>query len=1501
MNAMKKIIKFEQNQLTYQIIQITLLFGILFWVSDSIIDYFVFGLGDSFFDSFILNISFHEWYMRSFCVLLLFVGGFLLSKYMHKYIESEIRFRSLVESTSDWIWEIDKKAHFTYSSPTVKNILGYESKEIIGKTPFEFMLANEIKPVKHFVENRQPFTALNNTKIHKNGKQVVTQASGVPFFNINGEFQGYRGITRDITEHYKAEKALVESEAKWRSLVENAPNNITELDLSGTILFTNHAMSGLTLETMLGTSLFDYILPNQQVILQQAMEKVLRTGLATSYELSLIAENGTTTWCSSRIGPITKADQIIGFIVISTDITERKQTEIAFQENEEKFRNLVESINDWFWEIDEHNIFTYSSPRSLELLGYEPNDLVGKSLLDLIYENDIANVEEILKYSAEAQEPFVEMECVVFHKQKQEIVMDMSGTPILDDQDRVCGYRGIGRDITERKLVEDEFIKAKNSLQMRNRFNHTLVHSTSESQLLAEICQLMVEIAGYCFAWVGLLDETLKKVKSVAHFGDDERKYLALINSTWVNIESGEDTITTVLRTREPVVQNICDNFKFEGEQPALVRGYVSTLIVPLFTNQKPVGTLNIYSREPKAFAPNEIRLLHNLADDLAYGIAALRDAAERKQVEKTLRKNERFLQAIFDAIQDGIRVLDRDLNVLRVNAWMEKMYASNNPLIGHKCYAINVDQESPCDWCPSIKSIETGQVCSEVVPYPTEEEPHHWREITTFPLKEDDGMVTGIIEYVKDITERKKAEIVLKEYNRNLEQELQERTAAIVENNALMYSTLEATADGILVVSNDEKILLYNARFIDLLQIPTSLLRDYDNQKVVSFISQQLTEPQPYFVKTKQMQEQPHLDYFDLLEFQDGRVFERYAKPYQLDTQIVGRVLSFRDITKRKQAEDRLRTSENKYRNILANTAQGYWLIDAESKTIEVNKSLCRMLEYTQAEMLGKMPFDFVDETNQQIFQNQLGQRQKTNQRSYEITLITKTGHLVATWFNATTLTDDANNLVASFAMVTDLTERKRAEENLARAKEAAEAANRAKSEFLANMSHELRTPLNGILGFAQLLKKDKQLNIQQLDYVDTIQQSGEHLLTLLNDILDMSKVEAGKMDLCSKEFDFQNFIRSIADIIQIRAQQKGINFAYEFASHLPIAVSADETRLRQILINLLGNAVKFTEQGHVAFRVTPDQKQIRFQVEDTGQGIALEELECIFLPFQQVGQKKYKSEGTGLGLPISQKLVEMMGGRLFVKSTLGKGSLFEFSLTLPDVPGWKSIDKVPQQSILGFKGKARKILIVDDKEANRTLLVNLLSPYGFEIYEAFNGKDGVEKALAKQPEMILMDLVMPVMDGLEATHWIRNSSKLPDVIIIAVSASAFQQNRQESLAAGCNDFITKPIQIDKVLDKLQQYLKLEWIYEQDSATENTLPEPSKDEQPLIAPPVEMLKTLYDQVMRGNLDGIIETATGLEKNDPKLGPFALELQHLAEDFQTRKIRQLIKSHLPKS
>ena len=393
-----------------------------------------------------------------------------------------------------------------------------------------------------------------------------------------------------------------------------------------------------------------------------------------------------------------------------------------------------------------------------------------------------------------------------------------------------------------------------------------------------------------------------------------------------------------------------------------------------------------------------------------------------------------------------------------------------------------------------------------------------------------------------------------------------------------------------------------------------------------------------------------------------------------------------------------------------------------------------------------------------------------------------------------------------------------------LEEAKEIAETANQSKDKFLLNISHELRSPLNSIIGYAKLLLEERNMRPQRVLGLRIIQQSGQHLLGLINDILDFSKIEANKMQLSLTSLHFPSFIEGIIGMIEMQAKQKRIAFEYEKFGNLPVVIKADEYRLRQILLNLLTNAIKFTDKGKVIFRITVIDSRfktkLRFEVIDTGVGISHKQVEKIFEPFEQAGDKDRRTSGTGLGLPISRQLAELMGSTIQVKSKLSKGSTFWFDASFNIVATVSASNqlKLKKPRIIGYKGFERRILIVDDIVENRLLLLDLLEPKGFKVIEAENGYQGLDIARSQLPHLILTDLLMPVKTGITMVMDLRKIPELESTPIIAVSASNLEIMSKKSSRIGCNSFLPKPIDQDKLLEYIQEYLHLEWIYDLDN-----------------------------------------------------------------------------------
>jgi signal transduction histidine kinase/DNA-binding response OmpR family regulator len=430
--------------------------------------------------------------------------------------------------------------------------------------------------------------------------------------------------------------------------------------------------------------------------------------------------------------------------------------------------------------------------------------------------------------------------------------------------------------------------------------------------------------------------------------------------------------------------------------------------------------------------------------------------------------------------------------------------------------------------------------------------------------------------------------------------------------------------------------------------------------------------------------------------------------------------------------------------------------------------------------------------------------------------------------WFNARAdvpSRDEQGRALLMTGTLIDITKLKQVEEELVEAKERAEAANRAKSIFLASMSHELRTPLNVVLGFSRLMKNDQGVPANQKENLDIIVRSGEHLLNLINNVLDISKIESGRVALEESEADLHQLLHELQSVMGVRAAEKGLSFSLEQSPTLPRHVAVDAGKLRQVLINLIGNATKYTEHGGLKLRAeavsweSPQRARLRFEVEDTGPGIGEEDRQRIFFPFVQLGNHAPTEAGTGLGLAISKQYVELMGGQIDVASEPGKGSVFHFEIPVVVLPAAEIPTELGRGRIIGLaEGQPRfRLLIAEDQPENRLLLRKLFEPLGFDLREAVNGQEAVALFEEWRPDLIWMDIRMPVMDGLEAARRIKATEAGSRTKIVALTAHALEEERKPILAAGCDDVVRKPYREQELFEVMARHLGLKYVYEKE------------------------------------------------------------------------------------
>ena len=843
----------------------------------------------------------------------------------------------------------------------------------------------------------------------------------------------------------------------------------------------------------------------------------------------------------------------------------------------------------------------------------------------------------------------------------------------------------------------------------------------------------------------------------------------------------------------------------------------------------------------------------------------------------------------------------------------------------------------------------QTNEIASIEYPHTTQKQKFFF-EARLAPLHK-----TQIVIIIRDITERKEAERELREYREHLEELVDERTLSLNEeieqhkqtakalqiNEERLRTLINSTPDiicfkdgqGRWLEANDADLELFALTDVDYYNKTDSELAAFTAPMYEeAFLGCEVSDEETWESKSLARG-------VEVIPTMDGteKVYDVIKVPlFEPDGSRKGLVVLGRDITERDQiqkelekyrdhleelvqkrteslakeveqhqlAKNALQKSEKRFRRLFEAAPDGIAVLDNEGIIIEANPAFLRLHNRPFDELVGRRINAFVPPHFRQVFQQiTLPKLQQLEPQELEVQVTQAGGNLVDVWRKGSPIANTEDNFNGILIYDRDITVLKQAEAELQRAKKEAETANQAKSAFLSNMSHELRTPLNGILGYTQIFKRDSTLTTKQLQGIDIIHSSGEHLLVMINDILDLSKIEADRMELVPSEFNLPNFVQSLVYMIQARAEQKGLLFDYQPDLDLPVAVLADETRLRQILLNLLSNAIKFTEQGRVTLRVRRSESDpsspIRFEIEDSGVGITVEQQAHIFEPFRQVGDEQVMHKGTGLGLAISQRLVQMMGGDLCVESD-GSGSRFWFELPLLLITRSSHGEAVKTSQEIGYTrttGSALpattapfKILVVDDFEPNRTVLNILLTSLGFTVGEADSGLDGITQIASFKPDFIFMDLVMPDMDGLETTRQIRRMPNGRFLPIIALSANLNVGVQKECLIAGCDGYLPKPFEAGAILEALQQHLPLQWLYVDEDA--------QSESQELVFPPKEDMDVMLKFSMYGDIGGVRRCLVALGEKGDQYAPFIAELNQLVAEYKMHEIQQYLQGCL---
>ncbi|MFE1747750.1 PAS domain S-box protein [Coleofasciculus sp. H7-2] len=1441
--------------------------------------------------------------------------------------ESEAKFRHLAENVPGVIYRYilhpDGSLEFTYMSSGAREIYGYEPEAIVQNPqiawdavhPDDLPLLNETILVS--ARDLQPWY-WEGRITSPSGHLKWVQATSRPEKQANGDIiwdgllvditsrkqaehlladynrtlesqvqertaklaQTNAQLEQEIAERKQVEAALHQNDERMQALLSAIPDAMFRHRIDGTYLDVKTGEEALLMppEALIGRNLRD--LPMSEQVKNDLLERfrvAVETGERQTYEHDLEKPDGIHNY-EARIVK-SGADEVV---CIVRDVTERKLAEVALQESEERYRSVVTTMAEGIVLQDRSGVIRTCNASAKRILGLSRKQIMGRSSIDPIWQ---AIREDGSPFPGEEHPAMVTLR---------------TGEPCSDV---VMGVYKPDGSLTWISINAQPLFRAGESLPYAVVSSFANITARKQAELALKESEARFH---------GFMDNS-----PAASWITDENGRIVFFSKTYSQMFQ----IPEGYVVGKTVTQLYADEF---------AQQYLQNIRKVIQTNQS-VEAIEQAPRQDGTIGDFLVYKfpLANLSGERLVGGVAI-DITERKRAEQALKEsNERFLLAA-SAIKGY--VYDWDLKqdmVLRTQGLYETSgYRPEEAGLTGKWWVERVHPED----LPQV-SLTFSEAIASQNDYMFEYRFRHREDRYTHVLdygvvvRDADGQALRVVGHAIDISDRKRIEEALRENEARLRGLADNLPGAVF--TYIYYAEgrhfLDYISEGcgeLLGISAQEAMGNFSV-----------LLDRYYSEDLPGYnaaLKLSLNNLTPFYYEWRYL----HPD-------GSTRWLAASSRP---ESQAAGSIIwrgVLLDISDRKIAEEALRQQQEFLRKVIDNDPNSIFVKDWEGRFVLLNKAAAKLYNTTVEELVGKRDVDFhpfledvehfleetrsIIETGQPLFVPEEKVTGASNQDK---------------WFQwqKIPLHPPASVQVCVLGIGVDITTRKIVEAELERAKEAAEAANRAKSIFLANMSHELRTPLNAILGFSHLMSRAPNLSTEQQENLSIIRRSGEHLLTLINQVLDLSKIEAGRMTLNENNFDLYSLLNDVEAMFSLKAKEKGLNLKFDCATNVPQYLRTDEVKLRQVLINLLGNAVKFTASGTVLVKVkqgitnseSPSispLSSIIFEVSDTGAGIATDELDKVFKPFVQTAAGQQVQEGTGLGLTISRQFVHLMGGEMTLisggkaftpgtpirefndnTSTLfPQGTTFKFDIQASIITASEIAIPLQNRRIIALAPQQPRyqMLIADDSDFNRQLLLKLLQPLGFELHEASNGKEALDIWERSSPHLVWMDIRMPIMDGYEATKQIRKlehqkpsfQKRLPNsrTAIIALTASSLNEDKAAVIEAGCDDFIRKPFREEDIFNAVQRHLGVSFTYEEiTAASEKKLPEPlSLNTADLADLPKDWLENLAQALVEGDLEII---TTLIEQVHPQNEILSKALMALANQYEFEQLLTLIQS-----